>query len=171
MAINRSLMERQLRMGGGIMGLEPRQQYGLGSFVKKAVKGVTGAVKSIAKSDIGKAALLYAGTAGLGSLGAGGGLSSLFKLGTYAPSNVFSNLGTTFFGGATKMLPGSTAAMKGAAVSSPGLFKTAANAITGNAGMIGATVLGGVLGSMTPQEQEEISGSGGTNVEALRSPN
>jgi len=40
MAINRSLMERQLRMGGGIMGLEPRQQYGLGSFVKKAVKGV-----------------------------------------------------------------------------------------------------------------------------------
>jgi hypothetical protein len=86
MAINRSLMERQLRMGGGIMGLEPRQQYGLGSFVKKAVKGVTGAVKKIAKSDIGKAALLYAGTAGLGSLGMqGGGLSSLFKLGTYAP--------------------------------------------------------------------------------------
>jgi hypothetical protein len=69
MAINRSLMERQLRMGGGIMGLEPRQQYGLGSFVKKAVKGVTGAVKSIAKSDLGKAALLAAGTAGLGSLG------------------------------------------------------------------------------------------------------
>jgi hypothetical protein len=34
--------------------------------------------------------------------------------------------------------------------------------------MIGATVLGGVLGSMTPQEQEEISGSGGRNVEALR---
>ena len=162
-------MERQLRMGGGIMNIQPRQQYGLGSFVKKAVKGVTGAVKKIAKSDIGKAALLYAGTAGLGSLGAGGGLSSLFKLGTYAPSNVFSNLGTTFFGGATKMLPGSTAAMKGAAVSSPGLFKTAANAITGNAGMIGATVLGGVLGSLTPQEQEEISGSGGTNVEALRS--
>ena len=89
-------MERQLRMGGGIMGLEPRQQYGLGSFVKKAVKGVTGAVKNIAKSDLGKAALLYAGTAGLGSLGAGGGLSSLFKLGTYAPSNVFSNLGTKF---------------------------------------------------------------------------
>jgi hypothetical protein len=58
MAINRSLMERQLRMGGGIMGLQPRQQYGLGSFVKKAVKGVTGAVKKIAKSDIGKAALL-----------------------------------------------------------------------------------------------------------------
>jgi hypothetical protein len=38
---------------------QPRQMYGLGSFVKKAVKGVTGAVKSFAKSDLGKAALLY----------------------------------------------------------------------------------------------------------------
>jgi hypothetical protein len=165
MPISRSQMERQLRMGGGIMGLEPRQQYGLGSFVKKAVKGVTGAVKSIAKSDIGKAALLYAGTAGLGSLGAGGGLSSLFKLGTYAPSNVFSNLGSTLFG---KTIMGGNAA-KGAGYFKPGLFKTAADAITGNAGMIGATVLGGVLGSLSPQEQEEISGNGGRNVEALRS--
>lgn len=156
-------MERQLRMGGGIMGLEPRQQYGLGSFVKKAVKGVTGAVKSIAKSDLGKAALLYAGTAGLGSLGAGGGLSSLFKLGTYAPSTVFSNLGSTLFG---KTIMGGNAA-KGAGYFKPGLFKTAANAITGNAGLIGASVLGGVLGSMTPQEQEEVST--GRNVEALRS--
>jgi len=50
MAINRSLMERQLRMGGGIMGLEPRQQYGLGSFVKKAVKGVKSAVKGVANT-------------------------------------------------------------------------------------------------------------------------
>jgi hypothetical protein len=41
-------MERQLRMGGGIMNAMPRQQYGLGSFVKKAVKGVTGAVKGVA---------------------------------------------------------------------------------------------------------------------------
>ena len=45
---------------------QPRQMYGLGSFVKKAVKGVTGAVKSIAKSDLGKAALLGAGIYGLG---------------------------------------------------------------------------------------------------------
>ena len=60
MAINRSLMERQLRMGGGIMNVTPRQQYGLGSFIKKAVKGVTGAVKGIASSvkDNPKAILL-----------------------------------------------------------------------------------------------------------------
>ena len=156
-------MERQLRMGGGIMGLEPRQQYGLGSFVKKAVKGVTGAVKKIAKSDIGKAALLYAGTAGLGSLGAGGGFGSLFKLGTYAPSSVFSNVGSTLFG---KTIMGGNAA-KGAGYFKPGLFNKAANAITGNAGMIGASVLGGVLGSMTPQEQESVSG--GRNIAALES--
>jgi hypothetical protein len=53
---------------------QPRQMYGLGSFVKKAVKGVTGAVKGaagavkdFAKSDLGKAALLTAaGSYGLG---------------------------------------------------------------------------------------------------------
>jgi hypothetical protein len=39
---------------------QPRQMYGLGSLVKKAVKGVTGAVKSFAKSDLGKAAGLGA---------------------------------------------------------------------------------------------------------------
>jgi hypothetical protein len=64
MAINRSLMERQLRMGGGIMNAMPRQQYGLGSLVKSVTKGVKKAVsgvKDFAKSDLGKAALLAAG--------------------------------------------------------------------------------------------------------------
>jgi hypothetical protein len=41
---------------------QPRQMYGLGSLVKKAVKGITGAVKSVAKSPLGKAALLGAGS-------------------------------------------------------------------------------------------------------------
>ncbi len=168
MSISRGQEPRQLYRGGGIMNLAPRQEYGLGSIVKSVKKAVSGAakgIKSLAKSDLGKAALLYAGTAGLGSLGAGGGLSSLFKLGTYAPSSVFSNVGSTLFG---KTIMGGNAA-KGAGYFKPGLFKTAADAITGNAGMIGATVLGGVLGSLTPQEQEEISGNGGRNVEALRS--
>jgi hypothetical protein len=48
---------------------QPRQMYGLGSLVKKAVKGVTGAVKSFAKSDLGKAALLGAAL----FMGLGGG--------------------------------------------------------------------------------------------------
>jgi hypothetical protein len=57
MTISRGQMNRQLYMGGGIMNAMPRQQYGLGSFVKKAVKKVTKGVKDIAKSDLGKAAL------------------------------------------------------------------------------------------------------------------
>jgi hypothetical protein len=57
---------------------QPRQMYGLGSFVKKAVKGVTGAVKSAAggikdilKSDAGKLALLAGGVYGLNKFGLG----------------------------------------------------------------------------------------------------
>jgi hypothetical protein len=64
---------------------QPRQMYGLGSLVKKAVKGV----KSFVKSDLGKAALLAGGAyfaptlcgrpAGFGSFGnlVKGGISSL----------------------------------------------------------------------------------------------
>jgi hypothetical protein len=45
-------------------GLEPRQQYGLGSIVKSISKGVKSVAKGVgdfAKSDLGKAALLAAG--------------------------------------------------------------------------------------------------------------
>jgi len=44
----------------------PRQHYGLGSLVRKAVKAVTKPVKQIIKSPIGKAALLGATMYGLG---------------------------------------------------------------------------------------------------------
>jgi len=84
---------------------QPRQMYGLGSLVKSigkgvksAVSGAADAVKSVAKSDVGKLALLYAGTAGLGSLAAGKGFGSLLKLGTYAPSAVMGNLPGIFSG-------------------------------------------------------------------------
>jgi len=72
MAISRLDMDRQLRNMGGIMSLDqPRQGYFLGKLVKKAKK----AVKKVAKSPIGKAALL----GGLGYLGASklGGLSGI----------------------------------------------------------------------------------------------
>ena len=54
-------MERQLRMGGGIMNVVPREQYGLGSFLKKGFKKLKRGVKKIAKSPFGKAAMLYFG--------------------------------------------------------------------------------------------------------------
>lgn len=44
---------------------EPRQLYGLGSIVKKAVRGV----KKIAKSPLGKAALIGAASFGIPGTG------------------------------------------------------------------------------------------------------
>jgi len=69
---------------GGIMDLESaRQMYGLGKLVKK----ITRSVKKVAKSPIGKEALLYFG----GNALAGGGLKS-FLLGSNAGPN-FSKTG------------------------------------------------------------------------------
>jgi hypothetical protein len=51
-----------------------RQMYGLGKLVKKATR----AVKKIAKSPIGKAALLYTGAGALSNLAAGSGLAGMF---------------------------------------------------------------------------------------------
>jgi hypothetical protein len=63
MAISRMNMERQMRNMGGIMGLEDqRQGYFLGKLVKKAGR----AVKKVAKSPIGKMAMLAAAGYGLG---------------------------------------------------------------------------------------------------------
>jgi len=103
MAISRMQNPRQLYNSGGIMTMAPRQQYGLGSFVKKAVKGVTGAVKKVAKSDLGKAAMLAGGayfaptlfgqSAGFGNFGnlVKGGVSGLFSKvpGASTASNFF----------------------------------------------------------------------------------
>ena len=63
MTISRGQMERQLRMGGGIQKMDvavPREPAILGG-IKKAVKKAGKTVKKIAKSDVGKAALLAAG--------------------------------------------------------------------------------------------------------------
>ena len=136
---------------------QPRQMYGLGSLVKKAVKGVTGAVKDIAKSDLGKAALLYAGTAGLGSLAGGGNLSSLLKLGTYKPATVFGNLPGIFSGQGLKKIGGAF-----------GLGSTKDD-LLGNVLKVGAagTVLGGALAGYGGDEEDTTIG-GERNVEALR---
>jgi len=82
---------------GGIMDLESgRQMYFLGKLVKKATR----AVKKVAKSPIGKAALLYFGGNALMGAG-GGGLSSFFGKGSFNPflrkvagDTAFSKLGS-----------------------------------------------------------------------------
>ena len=167
-------MERQLRMGGGIMSLEPRQQYGLGSFVKKAVKGVTGAVKGavggikdLAKSDLGKAAMLAAISFGIpGAPGAlGGGLfgrASMFGpakglFGEYGIGNTFGALKASPFG----------QSIFGTAV---GEDMTRTGGLLKNKlfqGALAGTVLGGALGGGLPSDEGETIG-GTRNVEALR---
>ena len=89
MTISRSLMERQLRAGGGIMTLEePRQGYFLGKIVKKAKR----AVKKVVKSPIGKAAIF----AGLGAYAGGLGPFAGGKFGAGFARPLFSGLKTGF---------------------------------------------------------------------------
>ena len=60
---------------------QPRQMYGLGSFVKKITKGIKGAVKGVkdfATSDLGKAALLIGGGMYAGGLGPFAQSSTMF---------------------------------------------------------------------------------------------
>jgi len=136
MTISRGQMKRQLYQGGGIMGLSKEgigggdyKGYDMGSRVgygiikkvfrgaKKAVKGAAGAVKDIASSDIGKAALagaaLYYGGGGnlfglqragmsgfgLGNLPGAGffGSGSINPLKTLVSSEGFSGLGPSKF--------------------------------------------------------------------------
>ena len=77
MPISNMQQPRQMYEYGGLSA--PRQNYGLGSFVKKAVRGV----KKIAKSPIGKAALMYGLTAGIGSIGSGATGFSRFSGGNF----------------------------------------------------------------------------------------
>jgi hypothetical protein len=73
-------MQQPQQMQGGLGALDaPRQNYGLGKLVKKAFRGV----KKIAKSPIGKAALMYGLTAGIGSIGSGATGLSRFSGGNF----------------------------------------------------------------------------------------
>jgi hypothetical protein len=125
-------------MGGGIMNTDViggfadgsmdqmgRQMYGLGKLVKKAVKGV----KKIAKSPVGKAALLYFG----GNALTGGGLKS-FLLG--------SNAGPSF---------SKTGILKKMFLKNPSLGFSLGN-ISPVAGILGTSALAGL---MTPKQEED----------------
>jgi len=77
MAISNMQQPRQM-YNQGMMVHDPRQAYGLGGFIKKAVRGV----KKIAKSPIGKMALIGGlGYLGGGMLGGTGGMSNFRALG------------------------------------------------------------------------------------------
>jgi hypothetical protein len=77
---------------------QPRQMYGLGSLVKKAVKGV----KSFAKSDLGKAAILGIGAFGLPTAAG----QSIFG-GFLSPTSPLRNVATNvLFGKERGVFPG-----------------------------------------------------------------
>ena len=122
------------------MNVAPRQGALLGGL-KKAVKGVAKGIGSVLKSDLGKAALLGVGAFGIPGTSFGGLLGR--GQGSFL-SNLFSGKAT----GLKELLGGEKTLGKTLGV------------------MAGGTVLGGVLGAMSPEEQEEVSS--GRNVSALR---
>jgi len=147
MAISRSQMERQLRNMGGIMSLQqPRQGYFLGKLVKKAAK----VVKKVAKSPVGKAAILGALTFGIpgtqfSGLAGGKGLGSFFGKGSFNPflrkvagDTAFSGLGSIF----------SKAGLVGSGGGLTGLGKLAT--------IGGISGLGGLLAAKEAEDEEEI---------------
>ena len=144
MPISRSLMKRQLRRGGGIMSVAPRQGYflgGVGDALKGAVKGITGGIKSAAKGIVStikdNPALALAA------------LNFAPMLGSGAPFIGFGNTA-----GRLATIPG-LSALGGEKT----LGKTAKV-------FLGGSLLGGVLGEMTPEERAEVTS--GRNIGALR---
>jgi len=85
-----------------------RAQYGLGSLVKSVKK----AVKKVAKSPIGKAALLYTGVGALGNLAAGSGLAGMFS-GFTNPAQFLGGAANIFKKGALTNILGLTGDKKG----------------------------------------------------------
>ena len=102
-------MERQLRMGGGIMDVVPREPAILGG-IKKAVKKVAKGVKDFASSDLGKAALIGAAAFGIPGTNIGG----LFGRAGFG-GKATGLLGTEGIGAlfASSAMPGTGEALKG----------------------------------------------------------
>jgi len=157
MPITRGQMKRQLRMGGGIMDVVPRDRALLGG-IKKAVKKVAKGVKDIASSDIGKAAITGAilfGIPGMGATGGiGGGLLGRASFGGTAPGlfNI-GGIGNLFAAGAGKDLVTKEAAKK------IGLKETLGI-------MAGGSLLGTLAAGVEAGDEEAIEAT--RNVDALK---
>jgi len=169
-------LARRFRAEGGIMNSDvvggefdfesARQMYGLGKLVKK----VTKTVKKIAKSPIGKAALLYAGGSYLTGMGAFGGLKgagALSKAKLFGTPGYF-NIGSALHGGGTGKAIASTSGLLGKLGLTAG---GGSMALTGKglASVIGGTSL--LAGLLTPEQEEEaqdLSRGEGIDIEAAR---
>jgi hypothetical protein len=161
--VQRFILPERFRLAEGG---EPRQAYGLGKLVKK----VTGAVKKVAKSPIGKAALL--GTAAFGLPGTqfgglfgrkaiGGGATGLF--GSAGIADFFAKQ-ALFADKAGDIVYGDSPFTKAL-----NFMKTPKGALTTIGGITAATAL------LTPKQKEEvdslskrISDNTGIDVEQIR---
>jgi hypothetical protein len=148
----KQLMEEQSSSQGGIMDMVPREQalfggrvnYGLGSSFKKAVKKVTGAVKDVVSSDLGKAALTAAAmyyAPGFGIKAQGG----------FAPflQNAKIGAGNFLFG-----MPGDM----GGRVAGTGILSKIGGMLPqtfGGKAALGITALGGLTGYLASQGMDE----------------
>ena len=154
------------RAEGGPIGGEydfesARQMYGLGKLVKKVGR----TVKKIAKSPIGKAAILYAGGTYLGGLKTFGGTG--FGSGNFL-TNLKSGQGISNLGKfASSKLFGNVAYDDVTGTKTGGLFsKIPGGGVT--AGIVGASALAGLL---TPEQEEEaqtLAKEEGIDIEAAR---
>ena len=152
---------------GGIMDLDTgRQMYGLGKLVKKVTRGI----KKIVKSPIGKAALLYTGLGGLGSLAGGGtffgnfaspmsqlkGVGSIFSKGGL--DNIMSGLKLGKFVGppSDRVLEKN---MLGKLITSPGAMITAASLLP---------LFGIGTGDESEEEAQELLRGQGIDIAAIR---
>jgi hypothetical protein len=148
----KQLMEEQSSSQGGIMDMVPREQalfggrvnYGLGSKFKKAVKKVTGAVKDVVSSDLGKAAL--AGAAMYYAPGFG-----IKAQGGFAPflQNAKIGAGNFLFG-----MPGDM----GGRVAGTGILSKIGGMLPqtfGGKAALGITALGGLTGYLAGQGMDE----------------
>ena len=158
-AEDEGLRLRFMAEGGMLDEDTGRQMYGLGKLVKKAFK----TVKKVAKSPIGKAAILYTVTGGLGNLAAGTGLRGALS-GFTSPTSFLapSKLGGIFTGEGLKNIAFGQAAAGTKAMPGMGeLFKPATSGILGFGGefsplkAISAVSLLPLLGLGTGEESEE----------------
>ena len=146
---------------GGEMDFESaRQMYGLGKLVRK----VTRSVKKIAKSPIGKAALLYTGAAGIGALGTGTGFAG-FKANFMSPTTLFGSLKTT--GKNLGLLKRLTNTADGIGMGLPKrigpLSKLGVGALIG-----GASLLAGGLTAKQEEEAQNIADETGIDIAEIR---
>jgi len=141
-------------VGGEFDFESARQMYGFGKLVKK----VTRSVKKIAKSPIGKAALLYAGGAGLSALGAGSAGTG-FGMKMFGPKAFASNLGMSLgkLGLGSKFI-------------GPSQPKSLVDMLGGKVGVgiLGASAIAGMLTPAQEEEAQQISDETGIDIATIR---